>query len=79
MHRATRLVKDGHVVEGVIHAARSLTSVPPTRRGRFVLAVAVDVLNNVPSRESHRPQVMDYHDQLAAAGYNPPPMGTRNG
>jgi len=36
MHRAIRLVRDGHVTEGVTHAATSLQSVPPQRQGTFV-------------------------------------------
>ena len=48
MHRAARLVRDGHVVDGVQHAAASLAEVPAHRRGRFVLSLASDVLPTIP-------------------------------
>jgi len=54
MHRATRLVRDGHVTEGVTHAATSLQSVPPQRQGTFVLALAAEVLDHVPTTATSR-------------------------
>lgn len=69
MHRATRLVRDGHVTEGVAHAATSLQSVPPPRQGTFVLALAAGVLYHVPTTATSHAAVLRYRDQLATAGH----------
>lgn len=69
MHRATRLVRDGSVAEGLTRAATSLGSVPPERQGTFVLALAAGVLDHVPPEAMSHTVVVSYRDQLAASGY----------
>jgi hypothetical protein len=67
LHRATCLVRAGHVNDGVRHAAATLGGLPAPSRGAFVLRVAEAVLTAVPSGAQTRGDVADYRELLAAS------------
>jgi hypothetical protein len=66
LHRATRLVRDGHIGDGLSYAGASLAVLPAEHRGRLVLTVAEQVLEAVPASETQRPEAAELRDQLGA-------------
>lgn len=66
LHRATRLVRDGHIGDGLTYAGESLAALPADHRGRLVLTVAEQVLKAVPASETQRPEAADLRDRLVA-------------
>ena len=67
LHRATRMVRDGSVADGVRHAADALAALPEARRRSFVLNVADDVLAAVPGQDGARDDVAGLRDYVAGA------------
>lgn len=55
LHRATCLVRDGHISEGLNHATTMLQGLPAQRRQRLVLTIASKILTVIPESERTRP------------------------
>jgi hypothetical protein len=66
LHRAARLVRDGHIGDGLSYAGDSLAALPAEHRGRLVLTVAEQVLEAVPAGETQRPEAAELRDRLVA-------------
>jgi hypothetical protein len=64
LHRATCMIRDGYLHEGLDHATATLRALPAQRRQRLVLTVASKILAILPDKERTRPYVAQYRDML---------------
>jgi hypothetical protein len=64
MHRATCLIKDGHIGQGVDHAASTLDAVPIEQHNQLIYAVARRAAAAVPHTERGRAGLSDLHHRL---------------
>lgn len=57
LHQAMRLVYDGDVTAGVVHAEQVINELPVTHRTDDVIELVRSVVQAVPATERHRPEV----------------------
>lgn len=66
MHRASCLIQDGHIADGLRYAADVLDSLPADRHNALLYDVARRVVSAVPQKERARAEVDDLRDRIAA-------------
>lgn len=66
LHRSVSLIRSGDTSNGISHATSELETLAPSRRGKFVLAVAGRVSAVIPPKEDSRPQVREFREFLSA-------------
>ncbi|GAB3980293.1 hypothetical protein GCM10027615_58500 [Plantactinospora veratri] len=64
LHRACGLIRDGHIPDGLRHAADVLDRLPTEQRTDTLRSVAHQVLAAVPEREMNRPAVTDLRARI---------------
>ncbi|MFY1692715.1 helix-turn-helix domain-containing protein [Plantactinospora sp. WMMB782] len=64
LHRACGLIRDGHIPDGLRHAADVLDRLPTEQHTDTLRSVAHQVLAAVPEREMHRPAVADLRARI---------------
>jgi len=64
MNRAFCQVRNGDVAEGLTHARKVISGLPPAHRTRGFFIVGRDVLNAIPQADGNRPVVSEYHEWL---------------
>lgn len=66
LHRACGLIRDGHIPDGLRHAADVLDRLPAAQHNDTLRSVARQVLAAVPEREMNRPAVADLRARIPA-------------
>lgn len=65
MHRASCLIQDGHIGDGLRYAADVLDALPQSDHNALLYQVATAVVTQVPEQELRRVEVVDLRQRLA--------------
>ncbi len=66
MHRASCLIRDGHIGDGLRHAADVLDALPAGRHDQLIHETVRRALAVVPTRERQRPEFVELRDRTPA-------------